>query len=351
MDIEFHYYMTYLIAARAGFSAGQAETLAHAAQSVDDNHIKYQITGAPNGGYNNYISQSMNILKPTTQLLRIYPIFHFIPGDPDAPSAQRSDGQQDLWVTTPDSAVARQMIDEALASDDLYRIGVAAHGYVDTWAHQNFVGRRAAFNDMPDGGLVGAFLSVGHGAAGHQPDHPALVWQDRRLSAPDVDNRLRFLDAAEALFRRLARHINNAADDAFLTSEAAILRQHLDADIGPSDPTTDDTLRAARIARYQARALQPAYGGAALPDYDEDAWFNSAVLERDATLRQRADRLLGMMADYVDQSDALPCAWRDPATYSQSDWFRFVEAVKAHQNACWALLESEGLPGLDAPGM
>ena len=43
MDIEFHYYMTYLIAARAGFSPGEAAIVAQSAQEVDDNHIPFRV--------------------------------------------------------------------------------------------------------------------------------------------------------------------------------------------------------------------------------------------------------------------------------------------------------------------
>jgi uncharacterized protein DUF6765 len=351
MDIEFHYYMTYLIAARAGFAAAQAEKIAHAAQSVDDNHIRYRVTGAASGEYQNYVSQTMNILKPTQQLLRIYPIFHFIPGDPSAFSAKRVDGLEDGWVTTPDSSVAGKMIDSALLSGDLYRIGVAAHGYGDTWAHQNFLGRRDPFNSLPGGGLASGVLSVGHGDAGHQPDHPALVWQDARLVARDVDNRARFLDAAEALFRRLATHVTPGLALADLDLDVAALRVDLDRDIGPADPHSDEALRTARIARYQTRAKLPAYGATALPDYDEYAWFNAAVHEDGARLRQWLDARLDMAADYVDQTLIVPCSWSDPAAFDQTDWYRFVEAVKSHQNACWAILVSEALPGLDAEGM
>jgi hypothetical protein len=351
MDIEFHYSMTYLIAARAGFAPAASLTIAHAAQGVDDNHIRYRVTGAPDGDYFNYVSQTLDILKPASQLLRIYPIFHFIPGDPTAETARRADARQDAWVTTPDSAVAGRMIDSALASGDLYRIGVAAHGYVDTWAHQNFLGRRDALNDLPGAPWIDTLLNVGHGAAGHQPDHPALVWTDPRLAAPCVDNRGRFLDAAEALYRRFALHCDPTRREASLAAEAAALRADLDQDIGPADPSSDPGLRAARLARYQQRALQPAYGATALPAYQEYVWFNAAVAETGAALRQKLDDLLSIADDYLDQTTEIPCSWRDPAAYVGSDWFRFVEAVKAHQNACWDILVAENLPGLDAQGM
>ena len=351
MDIEFHYYMTYLIAARAGFAPGQALVIAHAAQSVDDNHIQYRISGGAAAEYLNYVSQTMDILKPTNQLLRIYPIFHFIPGDENAPSAQRADGFKDPWVTTPDSPVAGKMIDAALASGDLYRIGVSAHGYVDTWAHQNFIGRRDTYNNLPMESLIDEFLNVGHGSAGHQPDHPALVWTDTRLASPVVDNRSRFLDAAEALFRKFALHLAPDRAEASLAAHVAGLRNDLGADIGPQDPNSEDDLRAARLARYQQRALQSEYGGVSLATYDEYAWFNAAVAEEGATLRQKIDGFLSIAADYLDQTDRVPCNWQDPTAYQTTDWYRFVEAVKVHQNSCWSILVAEQLPYLDDPRM
>ena len=351
MDIEFHYYMTYLIAARAGFTPPEAEVIAHAAQSVDDNHIKYRVKGAPRGDYLNYVSQTMDILKPTKQLLRIYPIFHFIPGDPDAPSARRKDGRKDGWVTTPNSKLAGKMIDDALGSKNLYRIGVSAHGFVDTWAHQNFLGRRDPYNDLPGEGWAKTLLNVGHGSAGHLPDQPALVWKDPRLVDETVDNRARFLDAAEALFRKLALHLDPQWSEAELAAECAALRADLDADIGPADQHGDKTLRAERIARYCARAATAPYGGRALDEYTEYAWFNAAVNEEAAHFRQKCDELLGLVDDYIDQTEAFECTWRDPQAFDRTDWYRFVEAVKAHQNACWDILSRENLDGLDAEGM
>ncbi len=196
----------------------------------------------------------MDILKPTSQLAKIYPIFHFIPGDPDAPSAARADACKDPWVTTPNSPVARKMLKSALASGNLYRIGVSAHGFVDTWAHQNFLGRRDDYNDLPGASWVKTLVNVGHGSAGHQPDQPALVWTDPRLVEARVDNRRRFLEAAEQLFIRLALHFDPGRDRASLAADGAALARDLNADIGPDVPRGDPVLRQGRIVRYVARA-------------------------------------------------------------------------------------------------
>ena len=44
MDKELHYYMTYLIAAKAGFGLTDARDIAYASQYVDDNGMIFEIS-------------------------------------------------------------------------------------------------------------------------------------------------------------------------------------------------------------------------------------------------------------------------------------------------------------------
>src|SRR5579864_3627685 len=183
MDIEFHYYMTYLIATRAGFEPAEAGIIAQSAQEIDDNHILITVGKGTPSAYDGIITQTMNILRPH-HARRIYPIFHFIPGEPNAPSARRKDGLSSAWVTTPNSPLANEMLDTALKSGDLYRIGASTHAYADTWAHQNFLGKDDAYNELPSETLVEriegsvSLMRVGHALAGHLPDIPGLIWTD-----------------------------------------------------------------------------------------------------------------------------------------------------------------------------
>ncbi|MBA4397709.1 MAG: hypothetical protein C0394_10075, partial [Syntrophus sp. (in: bacteria)] len=103
MNHEFHYYITYVIAARAGFPPQDAQLVAYSSQYTDDNDIIFEIDRGRPTAYGNYISQTVNILKPMDKLLRIYSLFHFIPGDPLAASAWRKDGGMHWLNTTPDS--------------------------------------------------------------------------------------------------------------------------------------------------------------------------------------------------------------------------------------------------------
>jgi hypothetical protein len=207
VEIEFHYYITYLIAARAGFTPAEATILAHSAQAIDDNHVPISVSAGTPFAYENVLSQTMDITHPHHDT-RIYPIFHFIPGELNAASAARKDGKTSQWNTTPNSPLAHAMIDSALASKSLYRIGASAHAYCDTWAHQNFLGIEDDFNVMPfiDGDRTTAVLdkiaNIGHGPAQHMPDLIGLAWTDGRLVSENekVTNRVRFIEAARHLF-------------------------------------------------------------------------------------------------------------------------------------------------------
>jgi len=351
MDIEFHYYSTYLIAVRAGFDPADAATLAQASQGVDDNHVPIIVDGS----YANIVSQTMDILRPHDDV-RIYPVFHFVPGDPNAPTAARRDGVLDPLVSTPNAPIARAMLLAALSSGDLYRIGVASHVYVDTWAHQNFTGQRSDFNRLPAEGhgsqeaeqmAADLVINVGHGAAKHCPDIPALVWTDARLLNSTVSNRERFLDAGEALFRRYAEAKQMAAAE--IEAGAARIRSDLAADIGAPDANAV-AMDPARIGRYKDRALTPAYGGQAIPLYDPDTWFKAALQEDrkgvvdrfKASVNALADKC-GDYSDLIRQDVRIACTWADPSTFQLTSWHRFQEAVKAHYAETWKALQGADL--------
>lgn len=341
MDIEFHYYITYLIAARAGCGARDAALIAHASQYVDNNDVIFEIDTDRATCFRNYISQTMNILKPKPNLLRIYPLFHFIPGEPTAETALRKDGKMHWLNTTPNSENANLILDAALATGDLYRIGVAAHTYVDTWAHQNFVGYYDSFNSMT-GPLQKCSPDIGHADAGHNPDWPALVWTDERLLAETVDNRARFLDAASHLLAKLARHADPKIAEAELARRQTTLRADLDKAIGPADPTNRD--RKARIERYKELAATKEYGSAALPEYDAESWLTQAVNEEVRGFRDRSESLITRLDPLTDIY-----TWKNRTTYRQTDWYRFQQAVIDHQNQAWAILSAGNMKFLRLP--
>ena len=335
MDIEFHYYMTYLTATRAGLIPTNAETLAYSSQYVDENNRSLQINRGQPNEYKNYITQTMNILKPTDVLMRIYPIFHFIPGDPLSPTAQRKDGKLHQLNTTPNSENANLIFDAAIRSGDFYRMGIAAHSYVDTWAHQNFVGYYDAFNGM-SGLLSRALPNIGHADAKHNPDWPALIWTDCRLSHETVDNKQRFLEAARYLFQKLRCYVNPNCDQVQLAQDAESLITDLARAIGENDQTNQ--YKSTRIQRYRDLSQQACYGGKRLPVFDSTLWFRQAI---EPQMNGFADTFswLGKLTPWRNRY-----SWKEG--YQESHWYRFQAAAKVQQTSAWEILKDRSFRGL-----
>jgi hypothetical protein len=317
MDTEFHFYMTGIIAKAAGFTDRESKIIATASEYVDENDVCLKVEDRDNGTvYENYISQTMNILKPKRKLMRIYPVFHFVPGDPVDERACRCDGKMHLLCTTPDNKLANKWIDAAFQAPRqtrLYRIGIATHAFADTWAHQNFVGWYDFFNDI----ALDVKPNIGHADAEHHPDWPAHRWEDMRLVKDEVDNNERFLAAAEKIYKKYARYTKQSNRKA--NSSWNALRKTLVLAMGESYSGNHIRYRDDRLQRY--RTLAPWLG-----DFDERDWFNAAI---DVNVRGFKDTDNGLLSMFTMMRDKL--YWKKNTDIKKSHWFRFQEAVKMHQ--------------------
>ena len=319
MDIEFHYWMTGMIAVEAGFTTDEACCIAYSSQYVDENDVCYCIHDKSGGNnYYNFISQTMNILKPKNTLMRIYPIFHFIPGDPQARSARRRDGKMHILNTTPNSVAARNILQAALRVVDdtrLYRIGIASHAYVDTWAHQNFVGWYDQFNGIGDNLLP----NIGHADARHHPDWPGHRWDDPRLVESEINNNHRFLSAAQCLFEHYCDAL--IAEQRYSPAERphweALLKK-LTHCMGVVRSGNQNYNKTARQQCYQSYIK--------LPDFKESSWFDDAIDTDVRGLKDSEDGILSHFTVFRDQH-----SWREDKDKTGTHWFRFQQAVKAHE--------------------
>ena len=332
MDIEFHYHITYILARKTGHSETEASTIAYACQYTDDNNDKYQVILDGSAGYENFISQTLNILHPKNRLVRIYTCFHFLPGEYLTKDARRVDGALHLFNTTPDSPDAQKMFKAALDSGNLHRIGIATHCYSDTWAHQNFVGFKHAFGGI-EGMLQKVVPNIGHADAEHRPDIPNLEWTDPRLlkDKATVRNRRRFLLAARSIFTAFAEQ--NGLDD--IETRWADLAERLGRAIGDDCPDVKKCkqTQANRVAAY--RSICPD-----IPEYDEHKWVADATAPTASLFRQLGNFLWRKASEWRWIGAFLKAYWptwfrartfRAKDGFRESDWFRFQEAVKAHQ--------------------
>lgn len=252
MNKEFHYDMTYVILMRAGADQEFARLAACSAQFIDERLEDLKFHGIT------LEATQTPILAPRTDRRRIFPVFHFIPGEPGRASP-RKDRLQHEFVTTPDSPLARKLLTCALESRDPYRLGIALHAYADTWAHQNFVGCRHSFNAFP-GIINGIIPNIGHHDAGHKPDQLGY-WNDLRLENEMIDNRRRFRCAAIRMYEECALFFEKAQPSTvILIREKERFRGMLDA------PT-----------RKERQALREGSVPFGYPHYSKDAWFDDAL--------------------------------------------------------------------------
>lgn len=318
MDIEFHYYMTYITALRAGFKIDDAYTIAYASQYTDDNNESYEINH-DDFPYKNHISQTMDITEPKDELLRIHPYFHFFPGTKKEiadNSYPRKDGKFHLLNTIPDNKNARRLFTKSLKSVDLYKIGIATHTYADTFCHQNFVGFKECFNAM-EGFLETILPNVGHADAKHQPDIPGLVWSDTRhvSSHAEVNNKDRILEAAGNIYQFYCEQCTKQKN---IEKNKKALISELDEAIGEIS-TTD---KRAKQRKQSYIDILKSITKDAFRDYDEDDWIDEAVTYRREDIGTSEERKIYL--------------WKEG--FKDSNWLKFQEAVKFNQKLSESIL-------------
>lgn len=204
MDIEYHYYITYLIAIKSGFEIQEAYTIAYSSQFVDDNCYEYIIYSANDSQarYKNSISAINEKNLNSHKLDEILIPFHFLPDVKT--KGNRKDGAMNPFNTVKNSTFAEYSLTNALKSGNLYWIGIATHAYVDTWAHQNFVGVRSNYNAF-NNFLAKLLPNIGHLDALDKPDLVGLIWKDTRLKKVEINNVYRFTQASKKLMNLYLR--------------------------------------------------------------------------------------------------------------------------------------------------
>lgn len=316
MDIEFHYYITFILCRKAGFEPDDSFKIAYSSQYTDDNTYHYHVNLRDGNSYINQISQTFDITKPSEKRKTIYPLFHFIPGGEEAEDACSFDcGGRDCFVTIPKSQNAQDLLDHALKSKNLYRIGIAIHAFADTFSHQNFLGYKDKLNAQK--GLGAKIIpNIGHADFGHEPDKIHNRWYDSRLTKKfrKIDNDDRFLEAAKEIFIRLYKFKNPRA-----SGQQAIGKYE--------EFNIEDQLRDAMDESYfwggSEKARRKAYKKIC-PElnlgkyaYDPNAWRYAAVEKRDFEI------------DIFDKYWA-------KKNFHDSDWYRFQKAVEDHKELALA---------------
>lgn len=350
MQIDMHYYGTYVLARAAGLDREFATRVATAAQLVDD-YDKNMSEPLADG--------SMLFVHPsahgvtdfknldTNDQRLVWVPFHFLPGGEGKNLSER-------LLCVKDSKIAIEMLTHHASQPECAYfpelVGIAAHVYADTWSHWGFSGVQSDLNRIVDTTLVPdseltleikahivakheqqkvkyrkaqqvsvlqrivSFLressrahfadlfALGHGGAGEYPDRPYLKWSydwqagERSPRHMERDNVADFLAACEHLhgfFARIAAGRGKIGTEPFES-----MRQHV-----------------AEIMEYQGKQ-----------DERVDLWVQA--------LRQGAP--------FVTQGEELPeyegkkmvsafTALTEASAMQQHPLFPFLLAVEAHR--------------------
>lgn len=248
MQIDFHHAVTYVCARMAGFPAQEAQLIAHSAQYVDDATAEGEVW-FDNGMIFPRMASAHKMLdyKNMDQLAnhRAWLPFHFLPGNnhENAPDMAPAYGKEEFMrrcICRPNSPPAREMMRVVVKRQDrpyaLCRLGIATHVFMDTWAHQGFVGyqhqvnaatnikaaddhhERGILNRLKDffkadwdetkSDFVGSALPLGHGAVLSYPDRPYLKWSYTNGLGEHVvrDNPKDFVEAANQTYQHFRRY-------------------------------------------------------------------------------------------------------------------------------------------------
>ncbi|MES2104898.1 MAG: DUF6765 family protein [Pseudomonadota bacterium] len=357
MQIDFHHGVTYIIARLAGFDFDDADIIAHSAQYVDDATNKGEIWFDNGMLYERIASAHKMLDYSNMQMLsnhRVWLPFHFLPGNnneprPAVPPTLDAEAFAQRCVCRPNSAPAQELMrsvtERQARGYALYRLGIAAHVFVDTWAHQGFVGFSSKLNiasklqaendghhelsfadkalslfglnwDKTMQGLVGAMLPLGHGSVLSYPDRPYLKWSYENAFGVTIvrDNPKDFSEAAAELFQWFCRYRDyksnpTALDKTYpLPPQWPTLLQHL-RDITDEDPD-------ARHVRWLDMARDGTFG------------FHEPVDYLELGVGSWKEMALGTEDDINDnEDDKLPL----PAGFHKSHWKLFHDGLQAHR--------------------
>lgn len=235
MQIDFHHAVTYVTARCAGFAPKEADTIAYAAQYVDDSTSSGPIWFDNKALYircsSAHSSLDLDNLNNVENHLVWLP-FHFLPGNGGLPEGQNPEGSFiNKIVCHPDSPVAEQMLNAAFAEMEkpsaLHRLGITMHVYADTWSHQGFAGVLHQINEVEKLREIGksegfkeglsnfftnflddAIPPLGHGRALIFPDMPFLSWEYTNGHGQKIkrDNTKLFVLAAQGMCRAMQRY-------------------------------------------------------------------------------------------------------------------------------------------------
>lgn len=323
MNEEFHYYVVAFLCKQAGLRPDESTRIAYSSQYTDNALVPYEV----HTDGSRYLTQVTHHFGfwDSSQETEVWIPFHFYPGDPSHPAARRADGTTNRFSVTPDSPNVKKLLVAALKTRNPYRVGIALHTYADSWAHQNFSGRRETWNSVDALSLI---PPIGHAQVMRSPDDLYAVWQDPRLVAGErqISNYERFLAAARKIYKYLATFNRRDFDDVDFVMERLV-----DIVGAPNRPRTAEERKLDFLIATEVE------------EYRRNDWKDRAVFLDDQTgevdVSSTYDKLLWLKHEVLHKSGLLqPRPLRGKPGFYESDYHHFHEAARAHRRVALDLI-------------
>jgi len=326
MNLFFHYYTVWYLAQEAGFRDLECEILAYSNQYVDNNLIALTLK-TEKGLFRTTPTQQFGFWDEDAPI-QVYIPYHFLPGVPEEGAAKRRDGKINPLNVTPNSPIARELVENALKTRDLYRIGIALHTYADTWAHQDFTGKWENWNILsPSSALPG----IGHAQAGRDPDQYNRLWHDSRLvdELSEISNNSRFLEAARQTYRFLCAVLNRSH-----ANEDSVIAQ-LEKLITPIIENADHATRAQLFLKERN-----------IPMFNHRKWLEEAVnppenFWEDERLIAGWEKVLWLAEEILVKTRIISREQlKVKPNFFESHFFRWHLAAQDHRRDAYRVLDS-----------
>jgi len=315
----FHYYTSYFLAQRAGFSSGDSEILAYSSTYVDSNVAPLGLR-LPSGIEYSTIATHHFGFWDRGQEEEVWIPFHFFPG---------GSGRTNPEITRPNSEPVKELLIEALKSRNLYRVGIALHTYADSWAHQGFVGRSNPINIIAPHSPI---PPIGHAQAGNLPDRWLTTWNDPRIETGLVINKIRFFEAAKMIYRYLCTYNHRSfADETFVLSELEQVLDDSDRNRGPLK--SDEGL---------AVDFQILLG---VRPYNRGDWRGRVLGKNEEEFTDKAEKQRDFI-DWIKNETLYRTALSQPRTvrvrenFEETDYYKWMEGAKSQLESAKRILRN-----------
>ncbi len=324
MQIDMHYYGTYVLARSAGINRDAALRIAQASQFVDDYTeeadietadgalISYWPTGHNLTDIDNFDPLKLEKADPH----RVWVPFHFLPGGVGATYKERMRCVKNSETVQMAMKAVLQRVSEPCI---LELVGTLAHIYADTFSHYGFVGLRCDENrvdckdirlavrekkieqhlwDKANGffekfaGNVAKDMTrgLGHASVADFPDRPYLRWSfkyENGAEDPPRDNQKTFLEYCDNMFNFFQTFKSMAPRFA----EDVTVRDFANIRPGIAEILAYEAKGNDRCSRWQDAAIT---GNLlcrdAIPDYDTDALNDELQSVEDFTAAEVMDK-------------------------------------------------------------